>query len=79
MKIEVQLFAFLGKYMPSREAGGACTLEVADGSTVGQVLTTLKVPAGEAKLFFRNGVHAREGDVLREGDRLAVFQPVAGG
>ncbi|RPI77791.1 MAG: MoaD/ThiS family protein [Desulfobacteraceae bacterium] len=76
MKIEVQLFASLMQYMPGQTP---YMMEVAEGTTVGAVLVNLKVPVGLAKLIFRNGVHAREEDVLREGDRVAAFPPIAGG
>ena len=76
MKIEVQLFASLMPYMPGQ---APYVMEVAEGTTVGAVLASLKVPAGLAKLIFRNGVHAREEDVLQEGDRVAAFPPIAGG
>ena len=76
MKIEVQLFASLMQYMPGQ---APYVMDVAEGTTVGAVLASLKVPAGLAKLIFRNGVHTREEDVLRDGDRVAAFPPIAGG
>jgi molybdopterin converting factor small subunit len=79
MKIEVQLFASLMQYMPGQTDFTPYMMEVAEGTTVGAVLASLKVPAGLAKLIFRNGVHAREEDVLQEGDRVAAFPPIAGG
>jgi molybdopterin converting factor small subunit len=79
MKIEIQLFASLAQYMPGQAGNASRVMEVAEGMTVGEVLKTLKVPAGLAKLLFRNGVHTREEEVLQDGDRLAVFPPIAGG
>jgi molybdopterin converting factor small subunit len=79
MKIEIQLFASLAQYMPGQAGNAPRIMEVAEGTTVGEVLKTLKVPAGLAKLLFRNGVHTREEEVLQDGDRLAVFPPIAGG
>jgi len=79
MKVEVQLFASLMQYMPGQTGHAPYVIEVADGTTVGALLVSLKVPVGLAKLIFRNGVHAREEEVLQEGDRVAAFPPIAGG
>ena len=79
MKVEVQLFASLMQYMPGQTGHAPYVIEVADGTTVGALLVSLKVPVGLAKLIFRNGVHARGEDVLQEGDRVAAFPPIAGG
>jgi molybdopterin converting factor small subunit len=54
-------------------------LEVAEGTTVKALLENLRVPLETVKLIFLNGIHARENEVLKEGDRLGVFPPVAGG
>jgi molybdopterin converting factor small subunit len=79
MKIEVQLFASLMPYMPGQAGQAPYAMEVAEGITVGALLASLKVPAGLAKLVFRNGVHTREEEVLQDGDRVAAFPPIAGG
>ena len=80
MKIELKLYASLGKYMPQvqleKKPG---YLEIQEGTTVKALLEELKVPLETVKLIFVNGVHAKDDDVLKEGDRLGVFPPVAGG
>jgi sulfur carrier protein ThiS len=60
-------------------AKGQDTLEVREGTTVKALLENLKVPMETVKLIFVNGTHAKDGDVLKDGDRLGVFPPVAGG
>ena len=83
MKLQLRFFAAL------REAlGGADTLEVADGLTVGQVrdlLVTRGAPF-EAALgrhralrAARNQTLCDEDVVLADGDELAFFPPVTGG
>ena len=79
MEIEVQLFASLMQYMPGQTGHAPYVMEVAEGTTVGALLASLKIPTGLAKLIFRNGVHAREEEVLQNGDRVAAFPPIAGG
>jgi sulfur carrier protein ThiS len=94
MKIELKLFASLAAYRPGGTddvpAGTASVpagtvrnetgmIDVAEGTTVGAFLKQLEIPENLVKIVFLNGVHAREDDVLKEGDRLGVFPPVAGG
>jgi molybdopterin converting factor small subunit len=80
MKIELKLYASLGKYMPQvppeKKQG---YLEVGEGTTIKALLQNLKVPLETVKLIFVNGIHAKEDDLLKEGDRVGVFPPVAGG
>lgn len=79
MRIELKLYASLGRYMPEQGSGFTRTMEVADGSTIRALLERLQVPMDAVKLIFLNGVHAGGDEVLREGDRVGVFPPVAGG
>jgi molybdopterin synthase sulfur carrier subunit len=80
MKIELRLYASLGKYMPQvpleKKPG---YLEIGEGTTIKALLEELRVPLETVKLIFVNGVHAKDNDVLKDGDRLGVFPPVAGG
>lgn len=80
MKIELKLYASLGKYLPQavREKKQGY-LEIREGTTIKTLLEELKVPLETVKLIFINGVHAKHDDVLKEGDRVGVFPPVAGG
>ena len=80
MKIEVKLYASLGRYMPQviLEKGQGY-LEVGEGTTIKALLENLKVPLETVKLIFLNGIHAKDSEVLKDGDRLGVFPPVAGG
>jgi sulfur-carrier protein len=80
MKIELKLYASLSKYMPlallEKKQG---YLEIGQGTTIKALLQSLNVPLETVKLIFVNGVHAKDDDVLKDGDRLGVFPPVAGG
>lgn len=79
MKIEVNLYASLGKYRRSDARDRPWAVDVADGATVGELLDGLGVPADEVKMIFLNGLHAGREASLKEGDRLGVFPPVGGG
>jgi len=80
MKIELKLYASLGRYMPQvsleKKQG---FLEVGEGTTIKALLESLRVPLETVKLIFLNGTHAKDNEVLKDGDRLGVFPPVAGG
>ncbi len=80
MKIELKLYASLGKYMPQAILEKKQDyFEIGEGTTIKALLKDLKVPLETVKLVFLNGTHAKDDDVLKEGDRLGVFPPVAGG
>ena len=80
MKIEVKLYASLARYGPE---GGVAkppqAMDVGEGTSIKELLEVLKVPADAVKVVFLNGIHARGDEVLKEGDRVGVFPPVAGG
>ncbi len=80
MKIELKLYASLGRYLPQAVLEKRQNyLEVGEGTTIKTLLENLKVPLETVKLIFVNGVHAKDDEVLKDGDRLGVFPPVAGG
>ncbi len=79
MKIEVQLFASLGRYAPEGSEAASFEVHLGPGATVADLLGRLRVPRDVVKLVFVNGVHAAEQTALQEGDRVGVFPPVAGG
>ena len=79
MKIQLRLFASLAGYLPDQKNGGFSIVEIKEGTTIKSLLDDLKVPADLPKIIFLNGVHAEETAILKEGDRLGVFPPLAGG
>lgn len=80
MKIELNLYASLARYLP-REAGAprSSIQEVDEGTTILALLHRLQVPMDRVRLIFLNGLHAHGDEPLSEGDRVGVFPPVAGG
>jgi len=80
MKIELRLYASLARYMPEQKQGSlAQVMELSQGTTIGEVLQKLNVPTNAVKLIFVNGVRARVDQALKDGDRVGIFPPVAGG
>ena len=79
MEIEVKLFATLRDYLPKGSSRFSCKMEV-DGSTrVQDILSRLKIPEEIPKIILINGVHGKKEQMLKEGDVLSIFPPVAGG
>jgi len=79
MKIELHLYASFKNYLPEPSNGNTSMVEVTEGITVGELLRRLNIPVGAPKIVLLNGVHANGDEVLREGDRVGAFPPVAGG
>ena len=43
------------------------------------VMSNLKIPEEMPKIILVNGIHGKKDQVLKDGDVLSVFPPVAGG
>lgn len=79
MKVELKLFASLSRYAPNKGEGNECEVEIDEGTSIRELLAPLNIPARSIKLIFLNGVHANGDEILKGGDRVGVFPPVAGG
>jgi molybdopterin converting factor small subunit len=74
MKVELRLFASLRKYGPPQEE-----MELAEGTTVGELLERVGIPPSEVAIALVNGRHAPNELPLNDGETLAFFPPIAGG
>ena len=83
MKVRLKLFALLGKYLPEGAEKNEIDLEVADGSTPMDLISSLQLPLEYCHLVLINGNYvepsARGSRQLADGDALAIWPPVAGG
>ena len=83
MQITLKLFAQLGQYLPPQTARNEVAIEIGDGSSIWHVLDAYNVPRGMCHLVMVNGhakaVSLRDGTVLKPGDVLAAWPPIAGG
>jgi len=77
VKVNIKFFAGLRKFSPDGEGYGALSVE--SDSTVGDILDHLNVPPEKPSIILINGVHGNRQSVLKDGDTLSVFPPVAGG
>jgi sulfur-carrier protein len=79
VKVEVHLTATLRTYLPPGIRGDHVSLDVPDGTTVDQVVHSLRIPSELERLTVVNGRDAVPDQVLSEGDVLSLFPPLAGG
>ena len=80
MKIQLKLFASLTRFLPAPEGTDFSNLvDLDEGTTIDVLLDHLKIPREQPKIIFLNGIHAEGTTVLKEGDRLGIFPPLAGG
>jgi sulfur carrier protein ThiS len=84
MRITFKLFATLQDYLPPEaKKTNALTLELAETTTVDQAIKRFSLPEKLVHLVLIDGTFVppgeRTGRILREGETLAIWPPVAGG
>lgn len=84
MKITFKLYATLQHLLPDTAVRNSIEVEVAEDTTLHQIIDQFKVDRKDAHLVLINGTYFdQEGrdkaGVLKEGDVVAVWPPVAGG
>ena len=82
--ITLKLFATLTDYLPpASKYTNEVTLDLPESSTIGDVITTYALPPKWVHLVLVNGVYIdpakRASHVLKDGDVLAIWPPIAGG
>ncbi|WP_127999417.1 sulfur carrier protein ThiS [Piscinibacter defluvii] len=84
MKIVFKLYASLTQYLPAESRyDNRLSLELPEGSSVAQVIEPFGLPQKLVHLVLVNGVYVppeqRLSHVLKDGDVLAIWPPIAGG
>ncbi len=84
MRITFKLYATLSDYLPDEaRKTNALALEVEEGATVGALIERFNLPPNLCHLALVDGVfvprEARAQRVLRAGETLAIWPPIAGG
>ena len=83
MQVTLKLYASLGHFLPDGAERNEAKIEVADGTTILEVLDSYNLPPKSCHLVLVNGHFqapaVRAGVKLKAGDHLAVWPPVAGG
>lgn len=83
MQVSLKLYASLGAYLPDGAEKNVASVDVAEGTTIRQLLDAHRVPPEACHLVLLNGVFqppaVRASVQLKPGDAVAVWPPVAGG
>lgn len=79
MQLEVRVFGGLEEFIPGVRFGQPINIERSEGSTVGELLDSLRIPRKQVLGALINGRYAAMDTVLQPGDRVALFPPVGGG
>ena len=84
LRITFKLFATLQDYLPAEaKKTNALSLDLEPGTTVAQVVERFALPLKLVHLVLIDGTFVppadRAGRVLKEGETLAIWPPVAGG
>jgi sulfur-carrier protein len=77
--VRVKLFATLNKCSPGKEPGVPFVYEIADGSTLLDLIAHLNLPEAEVKLIFVNGRAQTAEYKLNNNDDVGIFPPIGGG
>ena len=79
MTITVALYAGLARFLPSGARDRKAPIDVPDGAAVRDVIRRLGIPDDVLCIPVVNGARVTAGRVLRDGETLALFPPLAGG
>ena len=84
MKITFKLFASLAPHLPAGALSNAAQIEVPDDLSLNDLIARYNVPREQAHLVLINGVFSPpdardQGSILKSGDTVAIWPPVAGG
>lgn len=84
MKIHLKLYATLSACLPAHAKRNQAEVELPDDITLNGVIDLYKIPPELAHLVLLNGTFICDVDrdtvgVIKEGDTLAIWPPVAGG
>jgi len=83
MKIRFKLYASLQQFLPDDAVDNAIEIDVPADSTPNSIIDHFRVPRNLTHLVLVNGVFApggkRDSPILKDGDTLAIWPPIAGG
>ena len=83
MQVKLKLFASLSRFLPETAKRNIAELEIDENTSIRALLDRYNLPPESCHLVLVNGIYhapeARDEIVLKDGDELAVWPPVAGG
>jgi molybdopterin converting factor small subunit len=79
INVEVRLYATLRKYYPKSNKSESLKVSLKKGVTLQHIYDRLNISIEDVKIVMVNGRAQNHGYALSDGDRIAIFPPVAGG
>ena len=79
MKIEIALYATLSQYLPPGADQRKAVIAAREGATAREIMSQLGIPQEYPNILLVNGKQANPDTVLKDGEPLAIFPPLAGG
>jgi sulfur carrier protein ThiS len=82
VEVEVKLYGSIRHYRPPTAAGAPhhpFTMTVPGGATTTTLAELLFIPEGLVSAAAVNGEAVSHGTILKEGDKVSLFPPAAGG
>ncbi len=79
MRISVGLSGSLRRHIPEGAGGSPFDLEIEGDPTAFEVMARLGVPPEPSPIVTVNGVQVDPSTVVREGQQISFFPPLAGG
>lgn len=79
MKVRVKLIATYREHLPPGTNGNITEVDVADGSTVREILTPFGIPLDDSSVIVLNGLTVDLNTPVSEGDTISAFSAIAGG
>jgi molybdopterin converting factor small subunit len=81
ISVSVKIHHGFKKFLPAgMTAGDLFDISLENNTAVGDLLRDkIKLPLDMPKLILINGLHSKEQQTLKEGDKVSLFMPMAGG
>ncbi len=79
MKIRILLFGILRNSFSDHDPVHGMEVEIPEGSTVGDLISGMDLPAKKIGMVSMDGHLVKAGDLLKENSVVRVFQPIFGG
>ena len=79
MKVYVKLIATYREHLPPGTKGNITEVDVAENSTVREILTPFGFPLDDSSVIVVNGLSVHLDTPVKDGDTVAAFSAIAGG
>ncbi len=81
ISVSVKIHHGFKQFLPEgMKTGEPFDISLEDNTAVGDLLRDkIKLPLDMPKLILINGLHSKEQQTLKDGDKVSLFMPMAGG